>query len=349
MVEDSNRLSVGAVGLGYFAQLHLDAWQAIDRVNLVAVTDRDPSKVAAAVRDRGVEGTVDLEAMLQASGSLDILDLAVPPSAHNGLIRQALGKVSVIICQKPFCENLEVASAVTGAAREAGTTLLIHENFRFQPWYRTLKAWLDSGQMGRVYQARFALRPGDGRGAEAYLMRQPTFQQMKRFLIHETGVHFLDLLPWLFGEVSAIYAETRQLNPVIAGEDAAMFILEHANGVRSVLDGNRLSDHVAQNPRLTMGEMIVEGEQGTVKLDGFGALRFRRFGENTESLLTPSAEGFDPQAFGGGCVEALNRHVVDAMDGHGAFENEAEQYLSVLELCEAAYRSAESGHRIVLK
>jgi len=53
--------------------------------------------------------------------------------------------------------------------------------------------------------------------------------------------------------------------------------------------------------------------------------------------------------FGGGCVEALNRHVVQAIRGDLPFENDAMQYLDVLELCDAAYRSAESGRRLSLR
>jgi len=271
-------LKVGVVGLGYFAQLHLDAWQAIDEVELLAITDQDPEKVAAVAQERGVTGVSGLAELLAAQGALDILDLVVPPAAHESLILQALDKVPLIICQKPFCASLSIARNVAKTAQQSNSTLLVHENFRFQPWFRTLKHWLDAGSMGEVFQARFALRPGDGRGADAYLARQPGFQTMKRLLLHETGVHYMDVLPWLFGEVHSIYAQINKFNPVIAGEDAGMFILEHASGVRSVFDGNRLADHVAENTRLTMGEMVIEGEAGTVTLDGSGAgMLYKRF------------------------------------------------------------------------
>jgi len=245
-------LKVGVVGLGYFAQLHLDAWQAIDEVELLAITDQDPEKVAAVAQERGVTGVSGLAELLAAQGALDILDLVVPPAAHESLILQALDKVPLIICQKPFCASLSIARNVAKTAQQSNSTLLVHENFRFQPWL-------------------------DGRGADAYLARQPGFQTMKRLLLHETGVHYMDVLPWLFGEVHSIYAQINKFNPVIAGEDAGMFILEHASGVRSVFDGNRLADHVAENTRLTMGEMVIEGEAGTVTLDGSGALRIWRW------------------------------------------------------------------------
>ena len=35
-----------------------------------------------------------------------------------------------------------------------------------------------------------------------------------------------------------------------------------------MFDGNRLADHKAENRRLTMGEMLIEGSKGTLRLNG---------------------------------------------------------------------------------
>ena len=170
---------------------------------------------------------------------------------------------------------------------------------------------------------------------------------MKRLMIHETGVHFVDLFGWLFGEVTKVYADLRRLNPAIAGEDAGLLVLNHASGAQSVLDGNRLSDHATDNPRRTMGEMLIEGEKGSLRLDGFGQLWFRAFGQG-EEVSVPLVADVDEGSFGGGCVAALIQHVVAAARGDGRLENRAREYLSVLRVSEAAYRSASSGKKIVL-
>jgi len=194
---------------------------------------------------------------------------------------------------------------------------------------------------------RFALRPGDGRGADAYLARQPAFRDMPRLLVHETGVHFLDLFRWLFGEITDVYADIRTLNPVLAGEDTGVMILNHASGAQSIFDGNRLSDHVAENPRKTMGEMVIEGEKGALRLDGHGRLMFRAFGAQKETPV-PVTAPVDEGSFGGGCVEALIRHVVDAVQNSAAFENTAADYLPIIRATDAAYASAAEGRKITL-
>ena len=166
---------------------------------------------------------------------------------------------------------------------------------------------------------------------------------MEKFLIHETGVHWIDTFRYLLGDPTHIYADLRQENPVIAGEDAGYFIFEFAGGARALFDGNRLLDHAAENSRLTMGEALLEGLGGTIRLTGSGQLILRRFGEATDRVIfeTPT-----PDQFGGGCVFALQDHVLSGLQDGAPFENQAADYLRVMALEEALYRSNESGQRL---
>jgi len=333
--------NVACVGAGYFGQLHHAAWQAVDGARLVAVAD----PIADAPVPDGVARHPDLDTLL-GSHSVDILDIATPPDTHATLIELALASgVRRIICQKPFCGTLAAARRVTDLAAEVGADLIVHENFRFQPWYRVLKDIIASGRLGRIFQFHFVLRPGDGRGSGAYLDRQPYFQAMDRFLVHETAVHFLDVFIYLFGRPEHVYADLRRLNPHIAGEDAGLIICGYADGRRVVFDGNRLADHAADNPRLTMGEAHLEAEHASIRLDGFGRLLQRDTGAMDWREILPASED---QRFGGGCVEALCRHAARAWQDDTRPENSAADYLQVLALEEAVYDSAASGRRIAI-
>lgn len=336
----TNPLRVAIAGLGYFSQFHIAAWRAHPNVRIVGACDPDPSKA----KGHDFPCSASLGELIETHDP-DIVDIIAPPPAHAALIGDAIAEGRWIVCQKPFATSLAEAQALAARALDANATLIIHENFRFQPWYRALKDFLSTGTMGRIYQARFALRPGDGRGPEAYLARQPAFQFMPRLLIHETGVHFIDLFRWLFGDVTSVYADLEQLNPAIAGEDSGLLLLGHESGVRSIFDGNRLGDHVAENPRKTMGELQIEGEGGTLTMGGDGALLFRPFGARD---LTRIANPYpvDETSFGGGCVAALINHVIDARLSGKVPENLAHDYLHVAKACNAAYQSAETGQKI---
>jgi len=227
-------------------------------------------------------------------------------------------------------------------AEQAGIDLIVHENFRFQPWYREIKRLIDEGVLGPLRTLTFRLRPGDGAGPNAYLDRQPYFRQMTRFLIHETGVHFIDVFRFLLGEPRALTASLRRANPVIAGEDAGYVIFEFHGGVTALFDGNRLNDHAADSPRLTMGEMVIEGADSVLRLDGDGRLWRRRPG-------TPEAEHVYPWSntgFGGDCVHALCAHAVDALRRGLPPKNTGRAYLRNVELVKAVYDSSATGRRV---
>lgn len=316
-------LKIGVIGLGYFSQFHLSAWDLLEGVVIAGVCDVNLALTEQVAGEFNCIGYSDIDQML-AANDFDIIDIVAPPPAHRFLIEKSVRKNRLLICQKPFCTSLEEAETVVGIASSAESTLIVHENFRFQPWYRTLKKHLNTGLLGAVYQSRFALRPGDGRGHNAYMSRQPTFQTMPELLLHETGVHFVDLFRWLFGDITSVYADIRKLNPVIAGEDSGILILDHTSGTQSIFDGNRLSDHVSDNPRRTMGELLIEGEKGSLRLDGYGKLYFREFEAQEERELSIE-HTIDESSFGGGCVAALIQHAYDAFKTNAVYQNTAEE------------------------
>ena len=335
----TSKFSVACVGAGYFASFHHEAWQRHPDCDLIAVADQDIAKASAT----GAPAFSELSEILQIQ-TPDIIDLVVPPPAHAALVQTAIAaRPKAIICQKPFGTSIAEAEMLAKAAHDAGVPLIIHENFRFQPWYREAYKAMEDGVIGDVHQITFRLRTGDGQGPRAYLDRQPYFQTMPRLLVHETAVHWIDTFRYLLGQIRGVYADTRRMNPVIAGEDAAHILFDFNGTQRALFDGNRLLDHAAENCRTTLGEALIEGTEGTLDLRGDGSLWLRRFGEQISHPILAAQHW---PGFAGDCVYALNNHVVRALAGEGEFENEASDYITVRHIEEAIYTSARDQRRI---
>jgi D-apiose dehydrogenase len=336
-------LRVAAVGAGYFSQFQYVGWKAISDVELVAMANRDAERRAAVASRFGIRQTfADIEELLDAVRP-DLVDIITPPPTHRRCVAAAVARRIPAICQKPFGVDYADALAMTELAERAGVPLVVHENFRWEPWYREIKRLVEAGRLGTLHAIAFRLRPGDGQGPRAYLDRQPYFQTMPRLLIVETGIHWIDTFRFLMGEVSAVTARLRRINPAIAGEDAGLVIFEFHGGATGLFDGNRLNDHVAADPRRTMGEMWIEGSAGVLRLDGDGRLWFKphRADEREHAFDRGPAD-----TFGGGACEALQRHVVDGLLRGKPFENTARAYLENLKVQEAVYRSDADGRRI---
>jgi predicted dehydrogenase len=338
-------MRVATFGTGFFSHFHYDSWSRIPGVELVGIC-------VAANRARGDEFAArygaravytDPARMLDETKP-DLVDVITTPESHASLVGEAVKRGIPVICQKPLAPSLADAEAMVAAARAAGTLLVAHENWRFRPWNREAARLIREGAIGEPYNAGFRMRPGDGQGASAYLDRQPYFQKMPRFLIHETGIHMIDVFRFLMGEITGVGARLRRINPVIAGEDAGLVTFAFASGAAGLLDGNRCADFEAENPRLTMGEMLIEGSEGSLRLDGQARLWLRRRGQ-------PEAEhayAWDRRGYAGDSVHALQAHVVAHLREGTPVENTAEEYLRAVRVEEAVYRSHEEGRWIDL-
>ncbi|MEM7565547.1 MAG: Gfo/Idh/MocA family oxidoreductase, partial [Pseudomonadota bacterium] len=212
------KLRVATAGTGFFSQFHYNAWCRManaDEVDLVSIYNRTPERGAEFAARFGIDNAYhDFVAMLD-SEDIDLVDIITPPETHDRFVKAAVERNIAVICQKPFTQDFSTARQLVKFISERQGRVFVHEDFRFQPWYGCIKSLLDEGRLGEIYQISFWLRPGDGQGPEAYLDRQPYFQQMPRFLIHETAIHFVDTFRYLMGEVTAVYAQLNRLNPVI--------------------------------------------------------------------------------------------------------------------------------------
>ncbi len=336
-------LRVAGIGAGYFSRFHYDAWARLDGVEVAGVTDLDLRKAEAMAAEFGGAAFEDAAEMLD-SVEPDLVDIATPPASHAALVALAAGRGLPAICQKPLAPSYAEAVEIVECAEAAGSTLIVHENFRFSPWYREAKRLLEAGALGTPYAVAFRLRPGDGQGPDAYLDRQPYFQAMGRFLVHETAIHFIDTFRFLMGEATGVFARLRRLNPAIAGEDAGLILFDFAAGAAGCFDGNRLVDFPAANPRLTMGEMLLEGSAGRLRLDGDGGLWLKPL----HGAERAHDYAWSNTGFAGDAVARLQAHVVAHLQGGAPVENTARAYLRNLEIEEAAYRSAAEGRWIDL-
>jgi D-apiose dehydrogenase len=333
-------LDVAIVGLGYFSQFHLDAWSRCPETRVIGVADTDGARLAhASKRFPEARSYAHIEELLGAEKP-DCVDIITPQNTHLELV-SAIAQLGVktIICQKPLAPDWDGALAAVETAERAGIKLIVHENFRFMPWFGEIKRLVEDGRVGTPLHVTFMLRPGDGQGPNAYLDRQPYFRSMLRFLIHETGVHLIDVFRYLLGEIAGVFARLKRLNPVISGEDAGVVVFDFVSGATGVFDGNRLIDHAAEDTRLTNGTMVLEGTEGMIRLDGYGRLFLKPYGgEEGEHSYT-----WERRGFGGDCVYLQTRHIVEHLVKSAPLFNEGRAYLRNFAIEEAIYRSAREN------
>jgi predicted dehydrogenase len=327
------------IGAGYFAAFQAEAWRRIPSARITAVADVDLERARAFAARWGIARAYgDAAEMLQHERP-DFVDVATRPESHRALAALAAEHGAHVICQKPLAPTWEESLEVAQACTARGVRLVVHENWRWQPWFRACRRVLDDGALGRLFHCGFRMRTGDGHGPAPY-PAQPYFRDMPRLLVYETAIHFIDTFRFLAGEIAQVHCQLARVNPAIRGEDAALVQLWFASGAHGLIDANRIWGPVPAPAAL--GELCLEGERGVLRVDASGAVWLALDGQAERPVdYQRPAEGYR-----GDSVRAVQEHAVACLrDGRPA-ESEAADYLRTTAVVFACYRSAESGQPV---
>ena len=324
----------GAIaGCGFFGQIHLEGWRRIPEAVIVAACDTDLARAQQAAP----YAFDDLERMLDTVKP-DFLDIATRPELHLPMLRIAAARRLPVICQKPMAPSWADCLEMVRVADAAGIPFMIHENWRWQPWYRVIAAEMAAGALGAPVTYTFRTRKRDGAGAEPYTL-QPYFRTMPRLLLFETLIHHIDTARFLFGELHTIFAQLRRVNPHIQGEDQVLMIATHNSGLAGVINGNRFLDLSPDSPPL--GDGFFEFENGALRLASTGDVL--RVTPNGDELLWTNDV---TSGYRGDSVRATSRHFVRALAAGQTFETTGRDYLVTVAAVEAGYRSHAAGKAV---
>ncbi|HYZ84446.1 MAG TPA: Gfo/Idh/MocA family oxidoreductase [Bryobacteraceae bacterium] len=327
----STPLRGAIIGCGFFAQFHLEAWRRIPDVDIVAAVDPMLDKA-----HRFAPRAYSTARELFESERLDFVDIATRPDTHLELVQLAVQHNVAAICQKPLARDIEEALEFDRITRNSLARVMVHENWRWQPWFREAKRRIQAGDIGQPVNYHFRTRQRDGLGPEPY-PNQPYFRQMPRLLLYETLIHHLDTSRFLFGDLKSIYARTRRKNPLIAGEDRAILLADHASDVDGIIDGHRYLDPAEPGP--AMGEAWLEGDENWIRITAGGDLYLGRQHAWSPGALT---------GYKGESVFATQKHFVDCLLSGEPFETGISEYLGSFLAIEAAYRSAAEQRPVCL-
>jgi predicted dehydrogenase len=319
------------IGCGFFARHHIEAWRRIPGVQIVAACDLDLGR-ARTVSDR----VYDSAKTLFTEERLDFVDIVTQADSHLSLASLAAMHRVPVICQKPIAPDWQSAVELVKIMEQTATPFMVHENWRWQPWYRVIRKLIESGEIGCPLNYAFRSRHNDGRGEQPYPL-QAYFRTLPRLLIYETLIHHLDTARFLFGEIQSVYADTDRRNPNIEGEDRAIICVNHEQGVRGWIDGHRFLDPAPGGP--AMGEAFFEGEEGLLLLLANGDI-YKNGVLVWENKVT--------SGYRGDSVLATQAHFVFCLDTGQPFESSGREHLKTTAAMEACYMSAREHCRVNL-
>jgi predicted dehydrogenase len=329
------------IGCGFFAVNQMHAWKDVEGATIVAICDRDPERLKIVGDQFGFERRYTDAAALFGDGGFDFVDIATTVQSHRAMVELAASHKVPAICQKPFAKTLSDAKAMVSACRSAAIPLMVHENFRWQTPIQAVRKVLDSGVIGTPFWGRLSFRSGYD-----VFSGQPYLAEGERFIIEDLGIHMLDIARFLLGDVKALTARTKRVNPDIKGEDVATILLDHESGVTSIVDVSYATKLGVEPFPETLVE--IDGSDGTIRLSQGYRLEVTG-GSGTEITdVSPTLLSWASRPWHNiqESVFAIQQHWVDRLRSGGEASTSGADNLKTFALVEAAYESAASGRTV---
>jgi len=333
---------IGLIGGGNITDTHARAALAIPGVKISAIYGTHSEKTARLCENYGGVPFADIERFL-AHRPMEVVIIGSPSGLHaeHGIKAARCGLH--VLTEKPIDISTARADALIAECEKAGVKLGVLFQDRSKPDVHRLKNFLAEGALGKPILA----------DAQVKWYRPPEYYGNSRWrgklaldgggaLINQ-GVHTVDLLLWLMGDVVSVQAQMKTALHNIEGEDTVVALLELASGAIGTLVA--ATSAYPGYPR----RLEITGSEGTVILEHDRIIR--------ADLRTPRAELLGNESSDQN--QQATSVVVSDVRGHQAI---LEDFLRAIKtnsrpacdgkegrrsvaLIEAIYESARSGER----
>ena len=151
-LSDTANIRVGLLAYGAIGHEHNLAVQGTAGLELAAVCDTNPERIAAA-KDLApaVESFSDATAMLD-SGLIDLVVISTPPNSHYSWAKEALTRGLNVVLEKPMALTAEQCDELMALAAQKNLLLVVYQNRRFDADFVTMTRLISEGAIGDVFQ-----------------------------------------------------------------------------------------------------------------------------------------------------------------------------------------------------
>lgn len=161
-IDASKKLKVGIIGTGWIAESHIQQYNAMPDVEVVALADLIPGKAEAFKEKWGVKGDVhfypDHKSMID-NEELDAVSVCTYNMTHAECTIYALEHGVNVLLEKPMCVTLDEAADIVRAEKKSGKILSIGFQPRYDANMQMIKKIVESGTLGEIYY----IQTGGGR------------------------------------------------------------------------------------------------------------------------------------------------------------------------------------------
>jgi len=198
-------LRFGIVGSGAITrEAHLPVLTGDPRVVVTALCDRDRGNATLAARESGLDALITTD-LAELAGKVDAAVVAVPARFHAPIAIQLMEMGIDVLCEKPLAITVADGQKMVETAQRTGRVLAVALMMRFFPHNQWLSDLVADGEIGEVREV--IVEEGAPlnwpMASNSYFDRKATGGGV----LFDSGVHFLDRVLWLFGDLTDLAYE----------------------------------------------------------------------------------------------------------------------------------------------
>jgi UDP-N-acetyl-2-amino-2-deoxyglucuronate dehydrogenase len=338
------KLKFAIVGTGVIAQYHAKALAHLQGGELVAISDNQIDVARKFAETYGVTDIyTDYEEMFKRS-DIDCVCVCTPSGLHGEVTIAAAQAGKHVFCEKPLEITSEKMQRMIDTCRQYNVKLGCVFQRRVMPSSIVVKKAVMEGKLGRpvlgdaylkYYRSPEYYRSAGWRG---------TWQLDGGGALMNQGVHGVDVIQWLMGDVQSVFAYSAPLVRNIEVEDTAVAVVKYKSGAFGVIQGTT-SVYPAQETRFEL-----HGEKGSIIFSDSGIQQWSFVGSDepvpqVEARINSSS---DPTKI------ASDGHFVLLQDFVEAIREDRDPLMTGVEakksvdLILAIYESSKTGKEILL-
>jgi len=328
---------VGIIGTGAIAGIHAAAINAIKNAELVAVCSSSPDRAKEAEAKFGVKAYSDVQAFL-SHPDLDVVCICTASGLHLEPALAAAKAGKHLIIEKPIEVTLARADQLIEACQVHGVKLAVIFQNRFSSDYQQLKSAVEADLFGKLLMGNAYVNWF--RNEEYYSKSdwKGTIEVDGGGAFINQGIHTIDLLLDLMGEVSSLFGQVKTAYHQIEGEDLGVAIVNFKNGAI----GN-ITSATALYPGLPE-RIEIFGSKGSAILAGGKIAHWEVKDSETkleESRIFSSSGAADPMAISGILHRLQWAEFIDSLENGGEYSVDGTVARKSLELIQGIYRSSK--------
>jgi predicted dehydrogenase len=350
----ADKVRIGVIGVGQIGKHHLNNYQKIEAVDLVAVADINEAEARRVGEVYHIPNVyTDFRQLLQRE-DIQAVDVCLHNNFHMPVTVAALKAGKDVYCEKPMAGAYIDAVTMYRTAQETRRKLSIQLSTLFSKETKAAKTLIDQGMLGRVYHGRsmgFRRRGRpyvDGYGTSSFVQKNISAGGA----LYDMGVYHIAMMLYLMGnpQVLRISGKTYQETDMDEArrQNGHYDVEELGLGFVRLQDGLTLDIIEAWAIHLDKFEgCSVVGSQGGVRLDPFG---FFQSAGDIDFNMSTDLGGFDWRLHSlrtnADAYDSAQQHWVAALQGRVDPLPTAELALNTMLISEGIYLSDRLGHEV---